>query len=411
MNPLQPISFRLPLITLAVGWLAGWFSYVWLDDAVLLEQQVVVPESPARVETSYSHPQSQLTTELVAPVPVVKTNAKLPQVQAPVEPDAMQLFNAQLNNHRFASAMHDYWPVEAEQKAREHVMDMLASLERQDATEPASRLMQAYRSRFPDDLAAGLVQARLWHKLGQLAQEALLLMELRRMSVDASLQMQLDEQVNNVVQQYKEQLKESEQYSRLLDFARKLSNIDGANPEFQWLQAMTLVEMGQLEQARTLLEPLVYDPSVSTKAERLLHRIDQIVDAEYTMSVPLQRSGDHFLVPISVNGSAPVLLLLDTGASITLLEQSQLLSPGNTAKGNIELQTANGVMRAALLPSNRVRLGSFELENVDIALIRQPMFPTAKGLLGMNILKHFDFFIDQEIPALKLSLRATGSKQ
>ncbi|MBD3584142.1 clan AA aspartic protease [Salinimonas sp. HHU 13199] len=121
--------------------------------------------------------------------------------------------------------------------------------------------------------------------------------------------------------------------------------------------------------------------------------------------VALLSQGSHFIVPIRVE-EMPLSLLLDTGASQSALSADAF----NRIKheiayrflGNFTISTASGNSQAALIEVKAISISIFRLENLKMFVLPKAAKPRADGLLGMNILGQFTFFIDQRTNTLHL---------
>lgn len=122
--------------------------------------------------------------------------------------------------------------------------------------------------------------------------------------------------------------------------------------------------------------------------------------------IGLQRYGNQFLVPVTIEGMS-ANLLLDTGASISGLTSAFLTRHYSLVRNTrpITLNTASGPVDSYLFVVKELTLGS--LEFTQHMLARLPMDTTSQfdGLLGVDILGRFEFFIDQENAELHLRKR------
>lgn len=123
-------------------------------------------------------------------------------------------------------------------------------------------------------------------------------------------------------------------------------------------------------------------------------------------SVPLQRKGQHFIVTAQVDDRFGVNLLIDTGASSTVLSDSVFatlsldLSPEFI--GEYPVNTANGQVIAPVYRFTKLTIGAHSVS--DIAIVVLPLGQLeADGLLGMNFLRGFQFEIDQQKAQLNLT--------
>ena len=123
-------------------------------------------------------------------------------------------------------------------------------------------------------------------------------------------------------------------------------------------------------------------------------------------SISLIRSGDQFLVDLTIE-KTPVRMLIDTGASMTALSARTFdrLSDDYSSEflGVFQVNTAGGIIQAPMVTFSSVKLGKYAFKDLTIVVIPTDPFDEAEGLLGMNILRSFDFRIDQKAPALLLN--------
>lgn len=126
--------------------------------------------------------------------------------------------------------------------------------------------------------------------------------------------------------------------------------------------------------------------------------------------LPYQRAGRSVVVEALINGRRPGRLLLDTGASLTVIsrrlarEVDLSLDPG---AARVTLQTANGPIQALLATLDAVRVGAAEVNHVLVAVHDVPgLGSEIDGLLGMTFLRHFRLTIDPERRELTLGRRS-----
>lgn len=127
--------------------------------------------------------------------------------------------------------------------------------------------------------------------------------------------------------------------------------------------------------------------------------------SKHAFVMKLEQTGDHYLAPVKLNGRHS-RLLVDTGASITTVTAdvfSQLRQRGHYRDlGKFTLNTAGGRVEARMITLEKVEFGPFKLNNVTLMVLPEDTLTGAEGLLGMNILKRFEFRIDQYQSALLL---------
>lgn len=127
----------------------------------------------------------------------------------------------------------------------------------------------------------------------------------------------------------------------------------------------------------------------------------------YERTLSLARKGDHFYANLMI-GRDKFSLMLDTGASTTVLAADAFARIRHRVKtefiGNYRFNTAGGLVEADVYRVPQLFFAGFDLDDVAIAVIANASFGGSDGLLGMNILRQFDFKIDQNDGLLMLNL-------
>lgn len=116
------------------------------------------------------------------------------------------------------------------------------------------------------------------------------------------------------------------------------------------------------------------------------------------LAVPLERMGSLFVVTVYVNGTRPAKMILDTGASHTILSFAvarDLSLWAQRRSTSMTMHTAGGTVRADVLPISSLKIGDAEVQDIDVVIHDLPEVPPAiEGLLGLNVLSHFTVTID-----------------
>ncbi|NJO37578.1 MAG: TIGR02281 family clan AA aspartic protease, partial [Rhizobiales bacterium] len=109
----------------------------------------------------------------------------------------------------------------------------------------------------------------------------------------------------------------------------------------------------------------------------------------------------HFVADVDISGIT-VTFLIDTGASHTVLNQEDAerleLTDGELSY-DIPFQSANGTTYAAPVTLRDVRLGQFQLDDLEAFVNEGDL---AISLLGMSFLSHFESY---EVEGDRLVLR------
>ena len=112
------------------------------------------------------------------------------------------------------------------------------------------------------------------------------------------------------------------------------------------------------------------------------------------------------MVAASPSHLAGIQLLIDTGASLTMLKPEVFQRPGiryqNSGRSEV-FNTANGPIRAPVYILDSLTIGHSQVNQLEVGVLEMAGDTNMDGLLGMNFLRHFQFFIDQNEALLRLS--------
>jgi len=114
---------------------------------------------------------------------------------------------------------------------------------------------------------------------------------------------------------------------------------------------------------------------------------------------PVHIQNNQVLVPVTVGygeRTATVILLLDTGASATMLDRDVARQLGVRNTQTVQGRVADGrTVRAERGVLDFLQVGPLQVRDLDAAFMdRRGHSPTYDGLLGMNFLRHFQYRID-----------------
>ncbi len=236
-----------------------------------------------------------------------------------------------------------------------------------------------------------------------------LFFELRDSRQELFHDRQVNQRLNLIIDAYRHRLQKQKQDGDLLKLYQLVTARDPTRPEFFYELAKHQYKLRNLEQARSSLSYVLSDQVWGKRAQELMAQIDrfEMLQTEYHSQIPLRRSGKHFLLTSLINGIHEVTLLLDTGASFTTLQPKLLTDLGLNQSDSppVALETSGGRITAQLYNATTIAVGDQMISNAVIAGVSLGPNTKADGLLGMNFLSRFEFFIDQESAVLYLKPR------
>ncbi|GAA0858447.1 retropepsin-like aspartic protease [Aliiglaciecola litoralis] len=175
----------------------------------------------------------------------------------------------------------------------------------------------------------------------------------------------------------------------------------------EFLMENVLASLSQHDIEATKIRQIFAAQSSATKLSSNDPQPEKLL--QYERAVALTPLGDHFIAPLKL-GRRTLNLMIDTGASTTVITGKTFSSLPNTYQrqyiGSFKVNTAGGQVTAPLFQLKQVFLGGFRLDDIAVVVLDMPEFSYADGLLGMNLLRQFDFKIDQQNAELLLNRTA-----
>lgn len=116
-------------------------------------------------------------------------------------------------------------------------------------------------------------------------------------------------------------------------------------------------------------------------------------------SIPFERQGSVVIVDAIFNRRTTARLVVDTGASFTMISSATAKELNIDAAQNqrtAPFQTANGTIQAPLINLDSITVGGIEIKNLTAAVHDINTDAKVAGLLGLDFLSNFRMDIDTE---------------
>ena len=272
----------------------------------------------------------------------------------------------------------------------------------------AGQILSAYLNEEYRDVDVLLLRARLYWLQGRHRQAIETLYDAKSYEYRTPHIALITEQIRTYVADYDRPLENTDEQQTRLALYEYLVQVEPDHSPYFIALARAQLSQNRLDEARQSLFLVESDPLVSDEARQLLRQIEDTVTFSQPnpIAIPLIRQGEHFLIDARINDKVAVRLLIDTGASMTVLRDDILLAAGISKPARPSLQlfsTANGLVEGTVYRLDNLSVGDQNVTNIEVAALGLASLHSADGLLGMNFLKHFKFFIDQNKPELRLS--------
>lgn len=161
---------------------------------------------------------------------------------------------------------------------------------------------------------------------------------------------------------------------------------------------------------RTSAKPIALAPGKALAGQ--LKSLAKLEGRVLSDTIPLRNEGGNtFVVDVVLSDGAPTPMVFDSGASLVCLPYQLAIEARVPLDENAEeliLSIADGTQvpaKKVILPS--LRVGKFEAKNVEAAVL-PPQLVNAPALLGMSYLRNFQFSLDSDAAALKMSQLTSG---
>jgi clan AA aspartic protease (TIGR02281 family) len=388
------------LLIFMAGWGLSWYTYNYSSSDQLQSAQPIIPAPIKSIDSDQSA--TGFTSTASGYVGDIVSLLQHYEFEAAVE--RYESLQVQLGDEVAA---------EARAQILSHVRQLIAESRFGLAEQLLQRfLVAAYR-----DVEARILLAEVY--LGEQDFHAAIdqLYEVRGYAYRPVMLQRISNRIRSMVTELASSLKHNNDQNALLTLYQHLTQLEpGYAPWFIGLAASQLA-LDDKEAARRSLLLISEDTDVGAQAQSMLSEITiALVEMHNTepqasitgvVGIPLHRSGNHFIVDARSAHGRSMRLLIDTGASLTILTTDVLEQRGigyqNTGRYGV-FNTANGPVRAPIYKLDSLSVGDWQVNQLEVGVLDFSGGSNIDGLLGMNFLRHFQFFIDQNEALLRLSV-------
>lgn len=362
----------------------------------------------------------------VTPVATVSSQPLTPEKISPVLPAASGPDNsvaALLERGAYQAAVERYEILQdqsdevALEYARAEILAHAGSLVTQQQFESAGLLLQLFLNAAYHDVEARLLLAEVHYGLKDYLGAIDQLYEARGYAYQPEVLDRISKRIRVVANQLAGLFRKRGDRRGLLDLYQRLTLMEPDHADYFIGLATAQLALNDREAALRSLMLVTQDPVVGPQAQAMLAKLvpgdSELQDRESAAlstevaGIPLHQRGNNFLVDAKPANAGTVRLLIDTGASLTMLAPDVIRRRGisytDTGTSRV-FNTANGRVRAPIYILDVLKVGGWQVEQLEIGVLDMGKGAGIDGLLGMNFLKHFQFFIDQNDAQLRLSL-------
>jgi len=393
-------KFILGLLIFTAGWGLGWYTHSLMDTDPGQSGQPANTTLPAAI-----------APEKAAAVSV-----------PPAVPDHAGSITGLLMHNAFDAAVAHYEALQAQADdaavadAGNRILSHARQLVADGHPGLAEQLLQRFLVATYRDVDARVLLAEVYLDQGDTLAAIDQLYEARGYAYRPGVMQRITGRIRSIVAELARSLKRNADQDSLLSLYQHLTQLEPDHAPWFIGLAETQLELDDPEAARRSLLLVSQDPAVGVQAQAKLAELNtllaelqdtQLQDAAAgVVGIPLHRSGSHFFVDAIPADGRSLRLLIDTGASLTIftpaaLEQHRIRYQ-DTGRMDV-FNTANGPVRAPVYRLDYLSVGGWQVHHLEIGVLDLGDRSGVDGLLGMNFLSHFQFFIDQNEALLRLS--------
>ena len=121
--------------------------------------------------------------------------------------------------------------------------------------------------------------------------------------------------------------------------------------------------------------------------------------------------GSLAVVAVKVNGAGPYDFMVDTGATVTVLDAALFHELGLQAMGSSRIVSSAGVTNQVLSQVKEITLDGLSVQNIKVVSMQSPLqgsdYRAVRGVFGENFLRHFDILFDNQDRTMTLDAAAS----
>lgn len=294
-------------------------------------------------------------------------------------------------------------------KSAEELFELLQILQAKKKYDDLELVLREYLKLYPNDYKAWLIEADFIFHTEPLNAAIVFYYNLLEKNLPPEEENKINKLIQTNTAKVIQQLSADAAWDLLATFIEPLLQIDPLNRSYIMGLAKAYGKQGQVALMENALAALPYDdargqqlrnsiyaPAKSDITDKLENDITDTARVS-KRTVAVLGNGQQFFVRAKIGRNSQILLL-DTGASTTAISRkvfNRVLDSNKEFVGRFNVQTAGGGIEAPLFKLNAITLGDITIYDVSVIVLPDSTFTSSfEGLLGMNVLRNFDFRFD-----------------
>ena len=133
---------------------------------------------------------------------------------------------------------------------------------------------------------------------------------------------------------------------------------------------------------------------IPEKYREVTQKLDRPEANASEATIQLVRQGNSLLIPVTFGSSVKALMVLDTGASVTMVSRNIAAKLKLQPSGWRTVSSAIGVIQVGTIPVPEVSVQNLRVKNLTVTVQDLPVASGAEGLLGLDFLGNFKVQLD-----------------
>lgn len=392
-------SARFYLVAVGI-FFSGWFASYWYYGRL--------PKNPAPSLAPSAAPATAAAQAVPAEKQIVIAKEK-PPVRLSVEPQHIANANSGQSSPDFRS-LDDIWlsdDSDAWNTAVEKILTKAREAMAKGKLKSASALLQEILRLEHTNIEAIKLSGEIHRRQGNSLMALEAIYRARRMAVGGEQEKALIKESRQWVAELASPLSMSHDDIGLLNLFQKAVELEPDYARHYLDLAKAYLALGNKNDAWNTLELARFDSSIGVEIDNMEQSIknEKPLDFSSATAIPLSRYGKQFYIPVVIDNSYQANWLLDTGASMSVISPDALSSVSVDPNSFAEswFNTANGVVKGNTVMLNNLTVGgSLQLNSLKVGVLPLGANGRFDGLLGMDFLRLFDFYLDQQANVLYL---------
>jgi predicted aspartyl protease len=124
-------------------------------------------------------------------------------------------------------------------------------------------------------------------------------------------------------------------------------------------------------------------------------------ESRQTVTVSMRPyKGGRSIVAVKLNGVGPYDFMVDTGATVTVVDTALFEELGLHAEGSSRIVSSAGTTNQVLTRVKEISLDNLSVQDITVVSMQSPLkgsdYCGVRGILGENFLRHFDILFDNQ---------------